>query len=378
MNKKITKEAGKNNAYLPDMTTINALISQSVRAMLKGGKKPEEVLKYTFRDFFRKIDEQDAVNRFTWYNLPNDITGQEVERMLYYRGQLCFFYLESMKKFFFMPYALDGGLDFYGRYKRVHPVPYSSSGDKAEAEAQKDYLSTIKLDVKYGIKLDDPNKDDLTKSAVLLWDYSKGLGENIIPRAQVNEPMIGVMSEIIPLMRTSMFGGSGVKGLRVQDADSADEASKASEIVKSSALEGDLYVPIVGGASSVDFQELDLAPTNKPADYLMTLESLDNLRLSSYGLDNGGLYQKKAHLLESEAEMNNVNVGLVQQDGLSLRQNFCDIVNSIWNLGIWVEPSESSTGVDSTGDGQAYTDDPSGMTNAGKEGGQEDDSNQQG
>ena len=34
----------------------------------------------------------------------------------------------------------------------------------------------------------------------------------------------------------------------------------------------------------------------------------------------------------------------VYQDGLTIRQNFCDIVNAIWGLGIWVETSESVVG----------------------------------
>ena len=30
-----------------------------------------------------------GLNRFQWYNLPLDISSQELERLLYYRGQLC-------------------------------------------------------------------------------------------------------------------------------------------------------------------------------------------------------------------------------------------------------------------------------------------------
>ena len=34
----------------------------------------------------------------------------------------------------------------------------------------------------------------------------------------------------------------------------------------------------------------------------------------------------------------------VYQDGLTIRQNFCDIVNSVWGLGIWCEPAQSAIG----------------------------------
>ena len=41
-------------------------------------------LKENVKKALRVIDEQDAVNRYVWYNLPANITSQEVERMLYY------------------------------------------------------------------------------------------------------------------------------------------------------------------------------------------------------------------------------------------------------------------------------------------------------
>jgi hypothetical protein len=41
-------------------------------------------------------------------------------------------------------------------------------------------------------------------------------------------------------------------------------------------------------------------------------------------------------------------------DGLSIRQEFCNRVNAIWGLGIWVEPSETIVNMDLDGDGTMY------------------------
>jgi len=81
------------------------------------------------------------------------------------------------------------------------------------------------------------------------------------------------------------------------------------------------------------------------------MQSLDNYRLSLYGLDNGGLFQKKSHMLEAEQEMNTGNVGLVMRDSLECRQEFCTIINSIYGLDMWCEVSETALGIDTTGDG---------------------------
>lgn len=305
--------------------------------------------------FLRVIDEQDAVNRYKWYNLPCNITSQELERLLYYKGNLCFFYLEATDEFYFMPYALDGTIDFYGRFNRVHPVPMTAGTteeDKKRASEQASLLSAIKLNCVYGVKLPDELKlEDLTGSCVLLRDYTNQLGQLNTPRQQLNDPLIKLMSEIIPFMRTSLIAGTGIKGVRVPDADSGEAVKFASQSMVKSALKGELYSAMIG---SLDFQDLSSGQLAKAEEYLIALQSIDNLRLGSYGLENGGLFEKKAHILESENDINQVNVGLVMQDGLTLRQNFCNIVNSIWDIGIWCEPAESMLGVDNDGDGRAY------------------------
>jgi hypothetical protein len=46
------------------------------------------------------------------------------------------------------------------------------------------------------------------------------------------------------------------------------------------------------------------------------------------------------------------SVDLIMQDGLSIRQRFCDIVNSIWGIGIWCDVSETVSGTDKNMDGE--------------------------
>ena len=43
--------------------------------------------------------------------------------------------------------------------------------------------------------------------------------QTIQPRATVNDPLLDVMAECVPFMRTSMISSTGIKGVRVQDAD---------------------------------------------------------------------------------------------------------------------------------------------------------------
>lgn len=353
---------------------LQAGINPKTGLPIKFGGSPCH-LKEDVKKFLRIIDEQDAVNRYTWYNLPCNITSQELERMLYYKGQLCFFYMKDLDEFYFMPYALDGTIDFYGRYNQVHPVPMTSGTDDKGSKAQAELLAALKLKCIYGIKApEEITDDDLLKSCVLIHDYTKQLSQNIIPRVTVNDPLLDITAECIPFLRTALISGSGIKGMRVNDADQEESVKDASRGMLRAALTSEPFVAMLGAQ---EFQELTDGSVLKAEEFMMAMQSLDNLRLSSYGLENGGLFEKKAHLLNAEEEVNQSNVGLVYQDGLSIRQNFCNIVNSIWDLGIWCEASENETMIDQDGDGMITDENEdgaqSGVESSEEEGGMENE-----
>lgn len=344
----------------PKLPDIKTLIEAGINPKTKGpirvvSKEDQAKLKIDMKQFLRIIDEQDAVNRYVWTNLPNNITSQELERLIYYKGQLAFFYNETLEEFYFMPYALDGSIDFYQRYKRIHPVPMTAGVEDEKSEAYKSQasiLSAIKLNVKYGIvNPDDLTEDDLKNSAVLIYDYSKQLSQNTIPRSLINDSLLDTMANMIPFANTKLMLSTGVKGVRLNDADQSLEAEIQALKIEDYALKGKPWIPLI---SSFDFQELANDTGGAVQDYFLALQSLDNYRLSGYGIDNGGLFEKKSHELQSQADINGLPVGMVLQDGLSIRQNFCNIVNSIWDLGIWCEPAENIVGLDRDGDGVDY------------------------
>lgn len=307
-------------------------------------------LKNDIRKQLRIIDEQDAVNRYVWYNLPCDLTGQELERMLYYKGQLAFFYFKDLDQFYFMPYALDGTIDFYGRFNTIHPVPMAEGTDddtKAMVAKQASLLSTIKLDVLYDVPLElDKSPENY---CVLLHDYTKQLSQNILPRQQLQDGLLNVMSDMIPFMRTSLLNATGVSGMRVASEDDESNVKAANLTVDAAALNGQKWIPIIG---NLEFQDLTQGSTAKGEEFLLAMQSLDNFRLSTYGLENGGLFEKKQYQNTMQTSLNgNGQVGNPLQDGLSIRQHFCDVVNSVFGVGISCEISEVATGSDFNQDG---------------------------
>lgn len=316
-------------------------------------------LKENIRRILRINDEQVAINRYVWYNLPDGLDGQLIERILYYRGQGALFFMESLNQFYFLPYALEGTIDVYGRYTGITPLPFNGQMG-ANPKEQKPWIKGLVKIPKYDIQLEDMKWTDYTDSCVLLSDYSKQLSQTVLSRQSLNEGIIDIESDCIPFLRTALLNSTGVAGMRVNSQDEYAAVEMASRSVNDAALNGQKYVPVVG---QLEFQDLTGGEVAKSEEFLQAMQSIDNFRLGTMGLENGGLFQKKERQLVRENAMNaNGGISQIMQDGLTNRQTFCDIANSLWGLGIACEVAESASGIDTNMDGSIVNNqDQSGM-----------------
>ena len=311
----------------------------------------EADIKQEIRKNLRIMDEQEAVNRFVWSGLPSGIDGHLLERIIYYRGQGILFYEDTIGEFYFLPYALSGGIDPYGRFLEVTPLPFlGGTTDENKEGKVKPWVDGMTKRPVYSLEeiFAEPEKYDIKKYCVILKDYTPQQSENVIPRVQLQEKIIDLMAEAFPMARTNLIANCGVQGLRVPEEDQKNQVSVMSTMIKRSALSGEPFTPIFG---PTDFQQLTGSGTSKVQDFLMYMQSLDNFRRSCYGLKSGGVFEKKAHELQAEAMVNQSNTDLIFNDSLKKRQDFCDLVNLTFGLQIWCEASETATGLDTNMNG---------------------------
>lgn len=343
----------------PRLTDLNLLVQAGINPKnglpIKAGNT-DKSLKPDVKKQLRILDEQNAINRYVWRNLPQGLNSQLMERVLYYKGQGAFFYMEALDKFFFLPYTLSAiegtGLDCYGRFTGITPLPFN--GSTSADGKPKPWIQGLQFKPEYDIVMpEELTLEQFTNSCVLISDYSNQYSQTNIARQIIQDPVLDVMSDIIPFMRTALLNSTGIDAMRVQSEDEQSNVEAASRALDQAALTGKKWIPVVG---SVDFQTLTSAATGKTEEFMLALQSLDNYRLSLYGLKNGGLFQKKSHMLESEQDMNAGNVGLIMQDGLTLRKQACDIINSIWGLGVYVEVAEPVIGIDRNMSGEIQDD----------------------
>lgn len=333
---------GKGVPVLPDFQTLMAM------GFYKKGVMPSDEIK----KILRVNDEQIHCNRFKWYNLPRGLSGNLIERILYYRGQGAFMYLKGSDQFVFLPYALKGTIDIYGRYKKIGPVPFNGKSE-ADKDDKKDPLYILLSDIEADVVYDPVDFNDITpkmleSSAVLLSDYTRQLPQKIIPKFQLTEPVIEYESRIIPYVNTALSNSTGIGGVRIDSQDEQSTVEIASAQAQFAALTGLKWIPLT---SALEIQELTGGQVARSEEFLLTMQSLDNFRLGIHGVENGGLFEKKAHTTNLENSINMGTSGFAIKDALYNRQEFCTIVNTLWGFNIWCEPDEITVGMDYNMDG---------------------------
>lgn len=263
------------------------------------------------------------------------------------------FYFKELDKFFVMPFALDGTIDFYGRFNTIHPVPMAEGNtdeEKAQYKNQAAILSQIKLKVLYDVP-EEP-LDDPSQYCVIIRDYCQQLSQTIIPRQVVQDGLLDVMADCIPFMRTTLLNSTGVQGMRVGSEDEQSNVQAANMSIDRAALSGEKWIPVIG---QLDFQDLTGGQVSRGEEYLMAMQSLDNFRLSTYGLENGGLFEKKQYQNNAQTMLNGSGqVGNPLQDCLSYRQRSCDIANAAWGVGMTCKIGENALSLDTDMDGNAF------------------------
>lgn len=327
---------------LPDASTLSALgLSADCKRPLIYSPYKEAFVKQ-----LRIMDEQQFLARYKWEHLPPGLNENLMERILYYRGRAMFFYVEQENKFYFLPFTFSKSIDVYGRFRECTPLPFT--GSSTTDEANKGILSEEKREPLYDFQLENMTWKDYTGKCVICYDYSQQLSQTILPRQQLNETIIDYEADMLPYMHTALMNATGVTGMRVNSDDEQAQVKVASLGVQNAALNGMKWLALTG---RVDFQDLGQASASNAQEYLLAMQSMDNFRQMGMGLGDGTLFQTRSHMLQTQADMAIGRVDGIYQDGLNRRQEFCNLVNSLFGLGIWCDVSEQATGYDQNMDG---------------------------
>lgn len=341
---------GKRVPTLPDTNTLMAM-GYNENGVKTGCSTIDGWLHDEIKKNLRVMDEQQFIHRYKWHNLPKGLSQELIERILYYRGTGVLFYSIEMEQFYFLPYANTREIDCYGRFTEANPLPFTGTSDVKKDGKTKYWMPGLTLKQQYELCQGVEDIEDITGICIPLFDYTKQLSQNIIPRQQLSEAILDLEADFIPYMKTALMNSTGVTGVQVGSEDEQADVQLASLAIDRAAKNQQKYIPFVG--AGLKFQNLTTDNVAHSEEFLIAMQSIDNFRKMLIGLGEGNLFQTKAHMLQSQMDMASTGVSMQYQDGLYQRQNFCNIVNSFFPIGMWCDEGETATGFDKDMDGIA-------------------------
>ena len=259
------------------------------------------------------------IERYKWEGLPEELNQDLIERILYYRGKGCLF--KGMDdRFIFLPFTLKGSIDIYGRYEFINPVLFTGIAKKDDA-----YIPGYTLKVAYS-----PSEEG---QAVILTDASLGISQDNPFMYHTMSPIIEQLVDILVLVNIDLVSSAKVFYLVAQDEGQKKAIEAELQNMDMEILNGRRAFVVV---SPTELQPLQKEGSKDSVRYFQSYQSFDNLRKDILGIPNGGTFMKQEHMTEAESSQNGNSASSVYKNGLRMRQEFCDIANSLFGLNITV------------------------------------------
>lgn len=309
----------------------------------------------------RNHNRIETLERYMWLNVPFGLTQDIIERVLFFRGKGIFYFNDEVDKFQFLPFALNGTIDEYGRYIRCNTLPFTGvdEEEKNSKNKKKDRrLIYENLDIVYDL----PYNAEMMKMVrqkktvgIILNDNSLGLTQQPIIRSNYVKPILHLMSTLMQIINTAMYGCADHSLIQVENESEIASINNQINAINFDILKGKRFTPIAG---TLPIQPLKTSNTANLEGLFNTFNSLSNFLKSITGIANPGVFDKKAHLLQEEQQLNGSNADDIYYNGLRLRQEFCMMIQAYYNYPIWCESKRGMSGVQSENFAMGETDDP--------------------
>ena len=296
----------------------------------------------------------ETIERFEWKNLPPELPSDIIERVLYFRFKGAMFMFND--KFYFLPFALKGTIDSYGRYISITPVLFTGQwkvnkdgyADDISFMSNHEYNVVYELPKKENDDIDDTEEEseeestampDAENKAVILTDSSLEIAQDFTPISYLIRPLVEQMVDILVLVNIDLITSAKVFYVVAKDANQKEAIEQEFHNLDNRILNGKRIVVVT---SQTDLKELTGGNVKDSARYFQSYQSIDNLRKDIIGIDNGGTFMKQEHTTEMETQTNSNGGSFVLNNALRMRQDFCETVNKVFGLDIQVDLKNAS------------------------------------
>lgn len=270
------------------------------------------------------------VGRFEWDNLPKGITGNLIETMLYYKGQLAFF--KTGAKYYILPFVYTGTLNHYGLPDKILPTPFN--GKMTDDKNTKGFIQEPKTALLYNDG-EEYNEMDI---AVVLREHSSLMSGATLPSIVLTNQVRDKAVEHLVLLRNNIILSQAIKYISVDTQDKANSMATQFDNMLHDILNGNVVQTIVGQLR-LDSTSSE-APKIQAQQLWQSFSSLNAMRLESLGILNAGTFEKNERVLEGEIAGKQSVSKLVLKDHLEQREVFAEMINRYFNLNVKVSISK--------------------------------------
>jgi len=281
----------------------------------------------------------ETIERFEWKNLPPELPSDLIERILYFRYKGAFF--KHNERHYFLPFALKGEIDSYGRYIGITPVLFTGQWKVSDGEITKDisFISGKTFKVCYDLEgaeneLDEVDLLEFDDKAVILTDSSLEISQDYTPMNYLIRPIVEQLVDILVLVNIDLISSAKMFYVVAKDPEQKEAIEKEFRDLDNRILNGKRVVVLT---SPTDLKELMGTSVKDTARYFQSYQSIENLRKDIIGIDNGGTFMKQEHTTEMETQANTSGGSFVLNNALRMRKEFCEIVNKAFGLNIDVD-----------------------------------------
>lgn len=317
-----------------------------------------------YDELFAIMREQnylETIERYMWTNVPFGLTPDLIERVLFFRGKGVLYFNDAVGKFQFLPFALNDTIDEYGRYTRCNTLPFIGVDEvKRDSNSKKRMVSAVMEDLE--LVYDLPYNEEMLRIirekkpvGIILNDNTLAISQQPIIRANYVKPVLHMMATLMNIINCAMFGAADHNVLAVENESELKSINQGIDAINKNILNGKRFTAIT---SPLKIEPLKTSNTADLEGLFNTFNSLSNFLKSITGVANPGVFDKKAHLLQEEQQLNGSNADDIYYNGLRQRQEFCMLVQAYYGYPIWCESKRAMSEVQAENMATGETSDP--------------------
>lgn len=309
----------------------------------------------------REQNYVETIERYMWTNVPFGLTPDLIERVLFFRGKGVLYFNDAVGKFQFLPFALNDTIDEYGRYTRCNTLPFIGVDEvKKDPNSKKRMVSAVMEDLE--LVYDLPYNEEMLRMirekkpvGIILNDNTLAISQQPIIRANYVKPVLHMMATLMNIINCAMFGAADHNVLAVENESELKSINQGIDAINKNILNGKRFTAIT---SPLKIEPLKTSNTADLEGLFNTFNSLSNFLKSITGVANPGVFDKKAHLLQEEQQLNGSNADDIYYNGLRQRQEFCMLVQAYYGYPIWCESKRAMSEVQAENMATGETSDP--------------------